>query len=145
MTSHESALRAGGATVIVLPEGITRFGVKRGSFAEAWDPKRAVVVSQFAPHQPWSAPGAMTRNATVIGLSAGLVVVEARDTGGTLAAGRKALDLGRRVVALRMAEVPRGNQMLLARGATAASSRDELACQFDQIASDPSGAQLSLL
>jgi DNA processing protein len=127
MSTHVSSLAAGGATVIVLPEGITRFRVKRGSFAEGWDPKRAVVVSQFSPSRPWSAGAAMARNTVIIGLSRALVVVEAQDKGGTLAAGLKALDLNRRVIALEFAQTPRGNAILLERGAVAVRSRAELA------------------
>ena len=145
MSTHISSLSAGGTTVIVLPEGIARFRVKRGPFAEVWDPKRVLVVSQFAPHRPWSAGAAMARNAVIIGLSYALVVVEAQDKGGTLAAGRKALDLNRRVIALEFSQVPRGNAILLERGAIAARSRDELADYLHQIVSDPGGAQLSLL
>jgi DNA processing protein len=51
------------------------------------------VVSQFSPTQPWTTGGAMTRNSVVIGLGLALVVVEAGETGGTLAAGKRAFEL----------------------------------------------------
>lgn len=145
MSTHVSSLAAGGATVIVLPEGITRFRVKRGSFAESWDPKRAVVVSQFSPSRPWSAGAAMSRNTVIIGLSQALVVVEAQDKGGTLAAGLKALDLNRRVIALEFAKTPRGNAILLERGAVAVRSRAELAEYLYELSTDTGGNQLSLI
>lgn len=145
MSTHVSSLAAGGTTVIVLPEGISNFRVRRGPFAESWDPARALVVSQFSPSRPWSAASAMVRNSVIIGLSKALVVVEAQDRGGTLAAGKKALELKRRVLALEFAENPRGNAILLQRGAIAVRSRTELAEYLQQLAAGPSGTQLSLL
>jgi len=68
----------------------------------------------------------MTRNGVIIGLSLALVVVEAGETGGTLAAGKRALELGRRVIALEFTDTPRGNKMLLDRGAVAAADKTEL-------------------
>lgn len=145
MSTHVSSLAAGGTTVMVLPEGISKFRVRRGPFAESWDPARALVVSQFSPSRPWSAASAMARNSVIIGLSQALVVVEAQDKGGTLAAGMKALDLKRRVLALEFAENPRGNAILLQRGAVAVRSRTELAEYLQQLSAGPGGTQLSLL
>lgn len=145
MSTHVSSLAVGGTTVIVLPEGISRFRVRRGRFAENWDPSRALVVSQFSPNRPWSAATAMARNSVIIGLSQALVVVEAQDKGGTLAAGTKALYLRRRVLALEFAENPRGNAILLEHGAIAVRSRAELAEYLQQLAAGPGETQLSLL
>lgn len=133
MTAHTSVLASGGATIIVLPEGINKFRVKRGSFAEVWDPNRTLVLSQFIPSQPWSAGGAMMRNSVIIGLSRALIVVEANGKGGTLAAGTKALALNRQVIALEFSQVPRGNATLLQRGAVRARSRAELSSRLQQI------------
>lgn len=126
MAGHLAALKAGGRTVIVLAEGIDRFRVKSGDFAQAWDPARALVVSQFAPSQPWSAGNAMSRNGVIIGISQALVVVEAGETGGTLAAGRQALKEGRAVYVLALDSCPAGNTELLANGAIPIRSRAEL-------------------
>lgn len=142
MATHISALAAGGTTVIVLPEGITRFRVKRGAFADVWDPAHALVVSQFAPTRPWSAGAAMTRNTVIIGLSLALVVVEAGEKGGTLAAGTTALDLNRRVITLEFARTPPGNSVLLGRGAIPVSNRAELSDRLAQVVSNPGGNQL---
>jgi DNA processing protein len=145
MTTHVSALAAGGTTVIVLPEGIARFRVKRGAFADVWDPARALVVSQFAPSRPWSAGAAMTRNAVIIGLSLALVVIEASEKGGTLAAGTTALDLNRRVITLEFAQTPPGNSLLLRRGAVPVSNRSELSDRLEQLISNPGGNQLLII
>lgn len=145
MATHISALRSGGSTVIVLPEGIRHFRVKRGDFAEVWDPKRALVVSQFTPSRPWSAGSAMARNAVIIGLSLALVVVEAGEKGGTLAAGTKALGLNKRVIALEFAEIPRGNVALLKQGAISAKSAPDLSNRIAALRKDQAGNQLKLV
>jgi len=125
MATHISALESGGTTIIVLPEGINHFRVKR-EIASVWDPSRVLVVSQFAPTQTWCAGGAMTRNSVIIGLSLALVVVEAGERGGTLAAGQRALELGRRVIALQFSDMSPGNAVLVGSGAIAVSNPAEL-------------------
>jgi DNA processing protein len=145
MSTHTSALASGGTTIVVLPEGITRFRVKRGVFADVWDPKRALVVSQFAPTRPWSAGAAMARNNVIIGLSLALVVVEAGEKSGTLAAGSTALRLNRRVITLEFAHTPPGNSVLLRRGAVPARDRAELIDRLAQVVDRPGGNQLLML
>jgi len=144
LAAHTGALASGGSTTIVLAEGIERFRVRRGEFAELWNPSRALVVSQFAPGQAWSAGAAMTRNAVISGLSKALVVVEAGETGGTLAAGLHALDRGQPVLVLQLFGAPAGNRLLQERGATPVSSRQELETLLDDLPSNGS-LQLSLM
>ncbi len=144
MATHVEALKQGGRTIVVLPEGITRFRVRRGDLAGVWDPSRVLVVSQFAPTQPWSAGAAMTRNVVIFGLGLALVVVEAGETGGTLAAGMRALEANRRVIALGFTEIPRGNAMLLRRGAVPVRNRSELVTQLKNLALDHGGNQLCI-
>ena len=43
-----------------------------------------LAVSMFEPDATWKSWRAMTRNRLIVGLSAGLFVVEARETGGTI-------------------------------------------------------------
>jgi DNA processing protein len=143
--THVSALASGGSTVIVLPEGIDHFRVKRGPIASVWDPERTLVVSQFSPSRPWSAGSAMTRNNVIIGLSLALIVIEASDKGGTLAAGTRALKLNRRVLALEFTENPRGNAELIRRGAISVPNRAELRLRLAQITEDSQGNQLSMM
>jgi DNA processing protein len=143
--THASALASGGKTVVVLPEGINHFRVKRGAIADSWDPKRALVVSQFSPNRPWSAGNAMTRNSVIIGLSLALVVVEASDRGGTLAAGTKALQMNRQVFALEFAKNPQGNADLVRHGAIPIPSRARLLEMLTRLADTPGGNQLSLI
>lgn len=143
--THISALSSGGSTVIVLPEGINNFRVKRGPFTDVWNEEQVLVVSQFSPDRSWSAGNAMARNNVIIGLSLALVVVEASEKGGTLAAGTKALQLNRPVFALEFAMTPRGNAELLRRGAVSIRNRTELRTRLAETVSNPQGNQLSMI
>lgn len=135
--THLAALDRGGRTVIVLAEGIDGFRVKR-EFADSFDPQRVLVVSQFRPSQPWAAYAAMARNHVIFGLGKALVVIEAGEKGGTLAAGQDALKRGRPVFALNFGdETPTGNRLLIEAGARAVTSRTELGIALDQVKGEP--------
>ena len=58
--AHRAALQAGGTTVLVLPEGIDHFRVRR-ELRPVWDWSRVLVVSQFEPSAAWKAFRAMNR------------------------------------------------------------------------------------
>ncbi|WP_411699165.1 DNA-processing protein DprA [Conyzicola sp.] len=136
--THLAALRSGGRTVIVLAEGIDFFRIKR-DFAEDFDPDRTLVLSQFAPTQTWQAHAAMARNAIIFGLSKALVVIEAGEKGGTLAAGEGAMKIGRPVFVLDFGErTPPGNKILLDKGARAIATPKDLQAALDRVAETPS-------
>jgi len=135
--THLAALDRGGRTVIVLAEGIDAFRVKR-EFKDSFDPSRVLVVSQFRPDQPWAAYAAMARNHVIFGLGKALVVIEAGEKGGTLAAGRDALKRGRPVFALNFEEeTPVGNRILIEAGAQPVTSRTELGVALDGVKGEP--------
>jgi DNA processing protein len=116
--THLAAIRAGGSTIIVLAEGITGFRFKRAFRSVRIDGARVLVISQFPPRQRWTVRGAMMRNAIIAGLGVALVVIEAGESGGTLDAGLKGIELKRPVFAIdfRSGERP-GNAILFGRGA----------------------------
>ncbi|WP_219509293.1 DNA-processing protein DprA [Nonomuraea ceibae] len=125
-TTHLAALTAGGKTVVVLAEGFNHFRIKR-VFSGTFDARRVLVISQFQPSQRWTAYAAMARNGVIYGLSRALVVVEAGEKGGTLAAGQGAMRAGRPVLVLNFGEsTPEGNRILVAAGGQSIRSRDEL-------------------
>lgn len=131
--THLAALRNGGRTVIVLAEGIDHFRVKR-NFAGQLDAARTLVISQFAPSQTWQAHAAMARNAIIFGLSKALIVIEAGERGGTLAAGQGALKIGRPVFVVDFGEqTPEGNRMLLAEGAAPVRTTKALSNALDEL------------
>ncbi len=119
MATHATALRAEGTTTIVLAEGILNFKIK-AEIAMLWDWTRVAVVSEFGPHLPWKVHLAMQRNKTICGLSEALVLIEAVSTGGSIEAGRAALDLGLPLFAAVYEGMPdwaTGNRELLEQGA----------------------------
>lgn len=131
--THLAALKRGGATVIVLAEGINHFRVKR-DFQDAFDYDKVLVVSQFPPDQPWAAHAAMSRNKVIFGLGSALVVVEAGPRGGTLAAGEGALAIGKPVFVLNFGgDTPEGNALLLANGGEPIGSREELGVKLREL------------
>lgn len=119
MAAHKAALKSGGSTIIVLPEGINAFRVKEAICAD-WDWGRVLVVSEFMPHDGWMASRAMQRNNTIIALSDAVFVVEAGDTGGSLDAGLKTINMGKSLFVPFYAQLPesaKGNPILVAKGA----------------------------
>jgi len=118
-TAHYTALNSGGTTIIVLPEGINHFRIKK-ELKDIWDWDRVLVISEFQPHEKWMTSRAMKRNLTIIGLSDVVLVVEAGAKGGSLDAGEKTLQLGKYLFVPQYGNVPEsaaGNPTLLNRGA----------------------------
>lgn len=119
MTAHIGALKAGGTTTIVLAEGLKHFRVKR-ELKSLWDNERVLVLSEFGIQMPWSVSHAMQRNKTICALSNALILVEARESGGSIAAGKECLKLGMPLFAAVYQGSPesaRGNEAVLNIGA----------------------------
>lgn len=117
--AHFNCLQAGGKTILVLPEGINHFRIKK-ALKPAWDWERVLVISQFEPDEPWKGFRAMTRNQLIIALSRVMIVIEAGEKGGTLNAGKETLKLGLPLYVSQyqdMSTDARGNQILLDMGA----------------------------
>jgi DNA processing protein len=132
--THLAALRVGGNTVIVLAEGILHFRQKRAFDRLPFNSRTVLILSQFPPMQRWTAGAAMTRNGLIVTLGGALVVIEAGETGGTLAAGAQALKLRQPVFALEFSDGPRrGNEALIDAGARALRSRRELEIALDEL------------
>ena len=87
----------------------------------------------------------MARNNVIIGLSLALIVVEASEKGGTLAAGTKALQLNKPVLALEFTMNPQGNAELIRNGAISIRNRTELRIRLMEVAKNPQGNQLSMI
>ena len=118
-TAHYAALEAGGSTILVIPEGLLGFRVKK-ALEPVWDWNRVLVLSQFLPGAKWTVSNAMQRNKTIVGLSHVMILIEARETGGSIDAGWSALKMGRSLYAPvyeGMPEAAVGNRILLEEGA----------------------------
>ena len=119
LSAHEEAITSGASTIIVMPEGINNFRIKK-ELRAVWDWSRILVISEFMPSDNWTASRAMARNNTILGLSDVVFVIEAGDTGGSLDAGIKALSGGKPLFVPQYGIVPEsavGNNTLIARGA----------------------------
>lgn len=90
MKAHEKAIESGGKSLIVLPCGINKFNKEKYAKSPS-DWNRVLVVSEFDDDDEWSVGRAMARNNTIIELSRALVVVAAKESGGSINAGKKAL------------------------------------------------------
>lgn len=89
-TTHRTALKNNGSTIIVAPMGLFNFRL-RADLKKLMEPEQILILSEFQPNARWSVANAMTRNRTISGLSNALIVVESGITGGTFAAGKFAL------------------------------------------------------
>lgn len=125
--AHYTAIEQGASTIIVLPEGIESFRIKK-EFKDIWDWDRILVLSEFMPDDKWTASRAMLRNNTIIGLSDIVVVVEAGETGGSLDAGLKTIERGKYLFVPQYGVVPDsalGNNLLINRGAFSIKMKQE--------------------
>ncbi|MBI4459699.1 MAG: DNA-protecting protein DprA [Acidobacteria bacterium] len=119
VTTHRTSLEVGGSTIIILPEGIFHFRIRR-DLKDVWDWNRILIVSQYLPTAGWSIHNAMQRNSTICALCKAMVLIEASETGGSIEAGRTCLKLGIPLFAPVYEGMPdsaRGNQLLTREGA----------------------------
>lgn len=117
--AHYWALKNNGATIIVLPEGINNFRIKK-YLKSVWDWDRVLVLSEYVPNAIWSVNRAMQRNTTIVGLSDVMVLIEAKEKGGSIDAGYKTLQMNKVLFAPVYDGMPTeasGNSILLQKGA----------------------------
>lgn len=117
--AHYTALKSGGSTIVVLPNGISSFYVRQ-EMKDVWDWTRVLVISEYLPKDKWSVDRAMNRNNTIIGLSDSMVVVEAGLTGGSIDAGLRTLIDSKPLYVPEYSDYPEsalGNRLLLDKGA----------------------------
>lgn len=117
--THYWALKEEGSTIIVLPEGIENFKIKK-QVKDVWNWERVLVISEFQPNAIWSVSRAMERNTTIISLSDIMFLIEAKRKGGSIDAGYKTLKMNKPLFAPiynGMPEEASGNEHLLTKGA----------------------------
>ena len=131
--AHRGALEAGGTTIAVLGCGIDCDypAAHRGLAADI--AATGLVVSEYAPGvepAPWRFPA---RNRIIAGLSAGTVVVEARERSGALITADFALEEGREVFAVPgeiTSSLSAGSNALLRLGATPVTRAEDVLESF---------------
>jgi DNA processing protein len=118
---HEYSLKKGYKTIIVLPEGILNLKIKK-QISDCIEWNKVLFISEFLPDSNWSVGNAMQRNSTIVGLSNAMILVEAKEHGGSYNAGLKALELNIPLYTPRYSEDNSqniGNLLLANRGARA--------------------------
>lgn len=79
----ESALAAGGESVIILPQGISTASSSLKTYYKPIVDGRVLALSTFHPKSPWSVENAMARNSVIYGLAQYIYVAQSDTTGGT--------------------------------------------------------------
>jgi DNA protecting protein DprA len=79
----DGALRVGGRSIIVLPQGIATFASGFKQYYKQIMEGRVLVMSAFAPNAPWSVELAMARNPLIYGMANEIYVAESDNKGGT--------------------------------------------------------------
>jgi DNA processing protein len=118
MKASYGALASGGTTTVVLAEGALHFRVKR-EIRDVWEDSKVLVLSQFLPSVPWSVHNAMERNRIICALSRAMLLIEARNRSGSMAAGRECLKMRIPLFAAvyeGSPETAEGNREILAAG-----------------------------
>lgn len=79
----DSAIKYGGKSIVVLPQGILTFGTGFRSLYREIITGNVIVTSAFYPTAPWSRELAMARNPIIYALAKEIFVAESSDRGGT--------------------------------------------------------------
>ncbi len=111
LEAHYIALKQGANTILVLPEGMNNFKIKP-KLKQVWDWQRVMVISQFEDNASWQAWQAMARNDLILSLSRAMVVVEAGEKGGTMAAADSAIKHNTPLFVIDYDNNPIGNKLL---------------------------------
>ncbi len=79
----DAAIRNGGESIIVLPQGITTFGTGFKQYYKQILQGKILVLSTFHPKAPWSVEHAMSRNSIIYALGRSIYVAQSDSKGGT--------------------------------------------------------------
>lgn len=138
--AHKGALEAGGATIAVLAEGLSHFRIVPELRAALDIDRNFLAISMFEPDAGWQVWRAMERNKLIVGLSAGLFVIEAKETGGTINAAREAARQKKRLWAIAYEKDlagREGNRILIGESAIPLKSTNDLAIALKEAEADP--------
>jgi len=93
---HDAVIRAGGNTVVMLPQGIVSWSCPK-HWEKALEDGRIALVSAYLPDAPWQTHGAVSRNALISAMAQVVCVVEPRKLGGSILTMRHAIEQGKPV------------------------------------------------
>ena len=128
--AHEAAIAAGGGTIAVLGFGFDHiYPASHQAVFERLSSEKTLFISQFPPHTQAHPGNFPARNATVAGLSLGVVVTEAAEKSGSHITAQLALDEGRVVMAVPGPidnPYSQGTKWLINQGAVLVTSGEEV-------------------
>ncbi len=116
----DSALSAGGQSIIVLPQGILTFSSGFQQYYRQIISGDILVLSTFFPKAPWNSELAMARNTIIYGLADEIYVAESSEKGGSWSGVMSGLSKGRTIFVRKPeAGEKNANSLLIQKGATA--------------------------
>lgn len=123
----DSALKYGGKSVVVLPQGFTTFASGFKALYKDIIAGNVLVVSIFHPKAPWSAGLAMARNPIIYGMAQDIYVAESDSKGGTWSGVIDGLRKMRRIyVRNPQPDEKNANHLLIEKGAIPVSLQGEI-------------------
>ena len=123
----DSALKYGGKSIVVLPQGITTFASGFKTLYKDIIAGNVLVLSAFHPKAPWSAGLAMARNPIIYGMAQDIYVAESDSKGGTWSGVIDGLRKMRRIyVRNPLPDEKNANQLLIEKGAIPVSLQGEI-------------------
>jgi len=123
--AHIAALERNGRTIAIIGSGIANITPPENLELAERIAASGAVISELSPTAEPTIPNLMARNRLIALFSCGVIVVECRATGGSLATAQAALQQGRKLYAVQWPEaheLREGNQELLQQGATPLTS-----------------------
>jgi DNA processing protein len=121
----DAALKFGGQSIIVLPQGIETYRSK--DYYAAMVRGDLLILSVYHPKSPWSVGLAMDRNKIIYGLADEIYAAESNESGGTWEGVRDGLKRGRKIyVRQALNGEKNANALLIGQGAIAVNQFGEL-------------------
>jgi len=124
--AHLGAIYAGGKTILVLPEGIFNFRMRKEFYGIRDNLLRqGTIISECFPTSGWTVGQAIARNRIIAGLSFAVIVVEAGEKGGAISTARSAVANGRKLFFVSPGR-DRGDKVLEEMGGIRVEDPDEI-------------------
>jgi DNA processing protein len=120
--AHEGALEKDGRTIALPGSGIRDIFPPENAKLAARISRHGAVISELPPHAEATVPNLMARNRLISLMSRAVIVVQCRESGGSLSTAQAAVQQGRTLLAVTWTEELEenvGNRMLLGQGARA--------------------------
>lgn len=123
----DSALKYGGKSIVILPQGITTFASGFKALYKEIVQGKVLVLSAFPPKSPWSSGLAMARNPIIYGMAHEIYVAESDSKGGTWSGVIDGLRKMRTIyVRQSLPEEKNANEVLIQKGAIPVSLQGEI-------------------